>query len=388
MKTTYYFFTLLLLLSFNTAQAQIYSKDTLKFNTAKLKELQIDAEDIPYVRQRIAHYYFEDNVASTIFLSKASFLSNRRWLTNHNFANRKGLVIDARINPYINISSLNWNFFGKNTEAWMAALYFNPDFEVRLFNDDPAVGDVSKPVRTASFRPGAELFLTKVKQFYDPARKYRFAFSFKVNHHSNGQDGEVINTADRLWGKKGFVNTYNGDFSDDLLLAFNVMAFRNSDNENHLYFSKLGYSTTTGITPDLAKYQLYGTDRINLMSSWAWRPTYRTYINGKKRFNETDYHVERSRVEFYASYIVNKMNVGSVYSLQKARFSDRINFHVTGHWRVPGFTAAGLFVEAGYYGQDTYNIYLQQSAWFAKLGISFGLFKYTQSSVFENALKK
>ena len=264
MKTIFYF--LILLLSFNTAQAQIYGKDTLSFDTARLQKLQLKAKDIPYVKQRIAHYYFEDDVTSTIFLSKASFLSNRRWLTNHHFPNRKGLVIDARINPYINISSLNWNV-GRGIEAWMASLYFNPDFEVRLFNDDPAIGDVSKPVRTASFRPGAELFLTKVRQFYNPDRKYRFAFSFKANHHSNGQDGEVINSTDRLWGKKGFVNTYNGDFSDDLLLTFNIMAFRNSLNQNHLYFSKLGYSTTTGTSPDLAKYKLYGTNRINLMSS-------------------------------------------------------------------------------------------------------------------------
>ncbi|TKC03122.1 hypothetical protein [Pedobacter cryotolerans] len=356
------------------------SFDIESCDPAKLRTLKLDAADTPFVRQRIAHAYFEEDIASTVFLSKASFISNKRWQTKSDFPNRKGLIIDARINPYINISSLNWNF-GKADNAWMTAIYFNPDFEVRLFDDDPAIGDNSKPVRTASFRPGAEIFISKVKQFIDTKRKYRFAYSFKINHHSNGQDGEVFNSEDRLWGKKGFVNTYNGDFSDDLLLAFNAMVFRNSKDQNHLFFLKTGYSTTTGITQQLAQYKLYGTDRLNLMSSWAWRPLYRTIINGKKRYDETGYHVERMRIELYTTYILNPMNVGAIYNLQKAKFTDRINFHVTGHWRVPGFVAAGLFVETGYYGQDTYNIYLQQSAWFAKFGLSFGLFKYKQSPI-------
>lgn len=356
-------------------KAQTYGKPPLVFDKKKLEALKIDAADTPFVKQRLAHSSFDENISATVFLSKSSFFSNKRWNIKSDFSNRKGLIIDARINPYINISSENWNF-GNGDNAWMTALYFNPDFEVRLFDDDRAIGDNSKPVRTASFRPGAELFISRVSQYNKNKRKYRFAFSFKANHHSNGQDGEVINSVDRLWGKKGFVNTYNGDFSDDLLLGFNVMAFRNSLNQNHLLFLKLGYSTTTGITPDLAKHKLYGTDRINLMSSWAWRPNYRTYINKKPKFSETGYHVERTRIEFYASYITNRMNVGPIYNLQKAKFTDRLNFHLTGHWRMPGFTAAGLFLEGGYYGQDTYNIYLQQSAWFTKLGISFGLFKY------------
>lgn len=363
------------------ANAQIYGIKPLILDTAKLN---ISSADVPFVRQRVAHAYFEEDISSTVFLSKASFISNRRWQTKSDFPNRKGSIIDARINPYINISSLNWNF-GRKDSAWMASVYFNPDFEVRLFDDDPSIGDFSKPVRTASFRPGAEVFISRVKQFLDNEHKYRFAYSFKINHHSNGQDGEVFNSADRLWGNKGFVNTYNGDFSDDLLLSFNALVFRNSVSQNHLLFLKFGYSTTTGITPQLAQYELYGTDRLNLMSSWAWRPHYRTYINGHPKFTETSYHVERVRIEFYTSYIVNPMNVGSIYNLQKAKFTDRINFHVTGHYRIPGFVAAGLFLEIGYYGQDTYNIYLQQSAWFAKFGLSFGLFKYDNE--LENIIK-
>ncbi|MEE1945310.1 hypothetical protein VRU48_09335 [Pedobacter sp. KR3-3] len=340
------------------------------YDFVKAKALKKErAYDTVYINKLKANAYFNEEISSTVFLSKASFYVNKRWMTKADIPDRYPYVLDAIVSPYFRISSDRWNI-GWGEGNLMLSLYFNPDFEVRIFENQASLGDASHPVRTASFRPGGELFV----RYNNPnsLRKTHFAFSLKGNHHSDGQDGEEFNSVDRPWGKKGYANTYNGDFSDDFLLGFNAMAFRRTTNHN--LFAKLGFSTSTGTSEGLKTYKVYGTRRINLLSSWAWIPNYEMSIKGAKL---DTFKIEKTRVEFYVSYITNRMNVGSIYNLQRAKFSDRINFHATLHFRIRGFSAAGLFLEGGYYGQDLYNIYYQQSSWFAKLGISFGLFKYS-----------
>ncbi|QDW26429.1 hypothetical protein FFJ24_017040 [Pedobacter sp. KBS0701] len=354
--------------------------DTIMVNSVPYAELP---KQIKYfVDRNRNNFSFNEDISSSVFLSKASFAANKRWMTKSDFSDRKSLILDAKISPYINISPFNWTInLNKEKESYlMFALYFNPEFEVRIFNNDKSVGDSSLPVRTASSRPGGELFITH-SALYKKDRSHNFGFSVKGYHHSNGQDGEEFNSTDKAWGKKGYFNTYNGNFSDDFVVEFNgIMFLKNASNTLNQYL-KFGYGQSSGLAPGMKKYNIYGTNRLNLFYTYKWSTKYgRNIVDHENRnvYNVTDenYPVEKLRIEFFASFITNSMNVGPIYNLSKATFRDRINFHSTLHYRIRGFSAAGLFVEGGYYGQDTYNAYFQRSAWFAKAGLSFGLFTY------------
>jgi hypothetical protein len=369
----------------NKAIAQDGPKyDTIKVNSIPYSKLP---KHIKYIVDRNrSNFSFNEDIASSIFLSKASFFANKRWMSKSDFSDRKSLVLDAKISPYINISPFNWTInLNKEKESYlMFALYFNPEFEVRIFNNDKSVGDSSLPVRTASSRPGGELFISH-SALYKKGRNQNFGFSVKGYHHSNGQDGEEFNTTDKPWGKKGYFNTYNGNFSDDFVVEVNGIMFQKNTSNTVNRYLKFGYSKSTGSAEGMKKYNVYGTNRFNLLYTYKWSPNYKRNIvdhKNKKVYNITDksYPVERLRVEFFASLITNTMNVGPINNLSKATFSDRINFHSTLHFRLPGFNAAGLFFEGGYYGQDTYNAYFQRSAWFAKTGLSFGLFTYPKQA--------
>lgn len=369
----------------NKSIAQTKS-DTIRLDSIPYAELP---KQIKYVVNRNRNNFsFNEDIASSIFLSKASFFANKRWTTKSDFSDRKSLVLDAKISPYINISPFNWTInLNKEKESYfMFALYFNPEFEVRIFNNDKSVGDSSLPVRTASSRPGGELFISH-SALYNRDRKENFGFSVKGYHHSNGQDGEEFNSTDKAWGKKGYFNTYNGNFSDDFVVEMNGIMFRRNGDSTINQYLKLGYSKSSGLAEGMKKYNIYGTNRLNLLYTYKWSPKFRRNIVDRKKNGDTTvynitryYPVERLRVEFFASLITNTMNIGPINNLSKATFAYRINFHSTLHVRLPGFSAAGVFLEGGYYGQDTYNAYFQRSAWFAKAGLSFGLFTYPKQA--------
>lgn len=338
------------------------------------------------VTERMEQAAFTEDIHQSVFLSKASPLINKRWMTKSDFSDRRPFVLDAFINPYISISGNRWTLPSKKDKFWIFALFLNPNFEVRIFNDDRSVGDFSKPVRTPSYRPGAELFFTK-SSWYKKGYNKNYALSLKGYHHSNGQDGIPINPIDRPWGKKGFYNTYNGDFSDDFVMELNGLSFRKNSNSTNYWVTKFGGSTSTGISKYMKDYNLYGTQRANLLLSYKRAKQLFFTISDKQKDKKRTIDtisggniIEKFRVEFFLSYILNKMNVGLIENLSPAGFSDRINCHVTFHWRIPGYAEAGLFTEVGYYGQDPYNVFFQRSAFFYKMGISFGSFLYPKKT--------
>lgn len=379
--------TLLIAIFFisNKSMAQTRSDyDTVKVNSVPYAKLP---GDIKYLVDRNRNNFsFNEDIASAVFLSKASFAANKRWMTKNDFSDRKSLILDAKISPYINISPFNWtiNLNKEKRNYLLLALYFNPEFEVRIFNNDKSVGDSSLPVRTASSRPGGELFISH-SALYNKDKNRNFGFSVKGYHHSNGQDGEEFNSTDKAWGKRGYFNTYNGNFSDDFVVEFSGIMFNKNTANTINQYLKFGYGQSSGLAPGMKKYKIYGTNKLNLFYTYKWSPKYsRNIVDHKNRkvykITEENYAVEKLRIEFFASFITNQMNVGPIYNLSGATFQDRINFHSTLHYRLPGFSAAGLFVEGGYYGQDTYNAYFQRSAWFAKAGLSFGLFTYPKQA--------
>lgn len=356
------------------------------------------------VTKRRAQAAFTEDIQESVFLSKASPFVNKQWMTKSDFSDKRPFVLDAYINPYISISGNRWTLPARKNKYLIFALFLNPNFEVRIFNDDRSVGDFSKPVRTPSYRPGAELFFAH-SDWYKKGDRKNYALSVKGYHHSNGQDGIAVNPIDRPWGKKGYYNTYNGDFSDDFVVELNGLSFWTNDKGKARCFAKLGGSTSTGVSKYMSDYKLYGTQRANFsfaykrVNNFAFTISDEQKLSARNRirylFNQKSKQIkehvvvdtiskgniiERFRVEFFASFVLNKMNTGPIDNLSPATFADRINCHLTLHWRIPGYSEAGLFAEAGYYGHDPYNVFFQRSALFYKMGVSFGNFLYTKKT--------
>jgi hypothetical protein len=366
--------------------AQEDEYDTIRLSKINYQKLNADVKWL--IDRRRNNLSFAESATNSVFLSKVSPFLNQRWMTKDDFSSRKPLILDAKISPYISIA--NWTMGNKKTKNYfLFGLHLNPEFEVRIFKNDIQKGDTSLPVRTGSSRPGAELFFTH-NSIYKKERPTNFAFSLKAYHHSNGQDGEEFNSVDQKWGKRGYFNTYNGNFSDDFVLEVNGMVFSKADQGKKEQFLKAGLTFSTGLSKWMKTYDVYGRKRVNLLYSRTFS-TFRNRIikdnvirdgdTKKKMYEISDYYlVERFRFEFYSSFITSKMNVGPIYQLSKASLSDRINVHATLHYRIPGFTSAALFGELGYYGQDTYNGYFERSSFFAKIGLSFGLLKYPKNA--------
>jgi hypothetical protein len=368
------------------ALAQEQQYDSVQLKAIKYSKLNEDVKWL--IDRRRNNLGFNESVGNSVFLSKVSPFLNQRWMTKSDFSSRKPLILDAKISPYVSVAS--WTMGSVKSKRYMLfAFYLNPEFEVRIFKNDYPKGDSSLPVRTATSRPGGELFFT-FNSLYQKGRPRNIAFSVKAFHHSNGQDGEEFNSIDRKWGKRGYFNTYNGNFSDDFVIEGNAMLFNTHDFGKREQFLKFGMTFSTDLSDWMRYYNVYGRRRINFLYSKTWSTSRRRTITDNviregdakpKVYITSNYFlIEKFRFEFFSSFITSKMNVGPVYNLSKASLSDRINVHATLHYRIPGFSAAAFFGEVGYYGQDTYNGYFQRSSFFAKGGISFGLFKYPKQA--------
>ena len=219
-------------------------------------------------------------------------------------------------------------------------------------------------------------------------------------HHSNGQDGTHF-LPDGYW------NRYNGDFSDFVIYEFiygglkigrpkndkEVKAMlgnstRTSAAYNYYWKGSFQLSPKSSLEPDMNQYHLYGQYRTNGEIGFIWAPYYQDYVLSRDKKVKTIINgpVRKEIFRLYANltYIWDgDFNTGSIYNLQRVKLYDitkRLNLSVTFSARVPGTSFAGLFVQGGYYGQDPYNVYFQQSVLFIRAGISMGFFSFDMNN--------
>jgi len=275
-------------------------------------------------------------------------------------------------------------------------MQLHPDVTVRILQNDPAKGDSSSPVRTPSLMPGVTFFITANRFWNRPPEKAKHYFALKIFHHSNGQDG-IHFLPDGYW------NRYNGDFSDFIIYEFIYGGLKQGKPQNDKETKALlGNSTRTSapynyywngsfqlspkssLDPDMTKYHLYGQYRTTGEIGFIWAPYYQDYIVSRDKKIKTPINSPARKEIFrlYANltYIWDyDFNTGSIYNLQPVKMYDitkRLNISVTFSARVPGTSFAGLFLQGGYYGQDPYNVYFQQSVLFIRAGISMGFFSF------------
>lgn len=322
--------------------------------------------------------------------SEVNYTQPRSW-------QKKPYVFDGIFNTPVPIGGKWFRVPGRGIYF---AMQLHPDVTVRILQNDPAKGDSSSPVRTPSFMPGLTFFITSNHFWLKPMYTARHYFAFKISHHSNGQDAPHF-TPDGYW------NRYNGDFSDFIIYEFiygglkaGVVkndrekkaiagnSIRTSAAYNYYWKGSFQLSPKSSLPVDMNTYHLYGKYRTKGEFGFIWAPYYQDYVISRDKKVRTPVNAptrkELFRVYANFTYIWDAdLNTGSIYNLQRAKVYDiskRLNIAVTFSARIPGTSFAGLFLQGGYYGQDPYNVYFQQSVLFLRAGISMGFFSFDMNA--------
>jgi hypothetical protein len=217
-------------------------------------------------------------------------------------------------------------------------------FQVRTWTD------FSAPVRTPSFRLGAQVFY-RLSQRTD---RYTY-LEGQFFHHSNGQDGPVFRP-------NGMVNTETGDFSTNYFqLTYNRGTHQPTRRVGTYYH--LGYrwhAPFLGHSEGLPGR--YGFGRVLGQALLRWFDKTATATRATERFRTT----------LQASYATNPLTDWPLSAAQR-----RLNAELTLFYIPPFSRDAGVFVTGGYYGEDPYNIYFNDCYAFVRLGIAVGFTRYT-----------
>ena len=340
--------------------------------------------------ERAASLEFVKTTATIADIGTASLYSEINYVTPRSWQ-KKPFILDAVMNTPVRIGG-KW-FHIPNRGVYFA-LQLNPDFEVRVLQNDPAKGDSSSPVRTPSFKPGLTFFITCNKLWNTGYGKPKHYFSFKIYHHSNGQDGYHITS-------EGYWNLYNGDFSDDVIYEFayggmNTGIMKSSVGKelmragsgrgtaayNYYWKGLFSLHPPSGVEQVMREYHIYGYYRTSAQIGFIWAPYYQDYVLNRatKTKNAVGIPVRKEIFRIYATidYIWDEgLNTGSIYNLRRVKMYDitkRMNAVVTFSARIPGTPFLGLFAQGGYFASDPYNVYFEESMAFFRAGLSVGYF--------------
>ena len=289
-------------------------------------------------------------------------------------------LLSADVSPHFNIG-------GENTPV---TLQITPRYKVRILWDDLPEGDSSWPVRTPSYMPGASLFIPVSHSPFKRARHYTMApdlensyrdlhyIGLAVFHHSNGQDGNEIQP-------DGKYNTYNGNFSTnfvELSYHFNlrkrlrkVSPFDCPNKEYPVgyfdYFGHIGYEQHFSSAQALRGR--YSRSRINGSFGWIKVDNYRFRVGKLNQQVGQCYRKERYRYQLNISANVDRLDEAH------DDFHKKINVDFGFFKRILGGNTAA-FVMAGYYGNDPYNVYFENSYPFIRAGLALGFFTFTNKT--------
>ncbi len=395
-------------LSFSLAYSQ-NSNNVTNPIAEEVPSFQSGFEDIGLIRFKANHFYHkliqitEPGVVSTL----SDF--------NSNSSNKKSYILHGDIYLPIGMGGYGWNIGNKLIHT----LQFIPQVMVRILRDDEELDDTSLPVRTPSYLPRILWNFTSPGLWKYHDLKWSYYGAFSAFHHSNGQDGNEFNF-------DGSINTYNGNFSQNLAFEFRIGATKaflikskeRPDRNSFKFFSK-SYNSLDSIrqrkesraenksrlinipvayineinhriayewhprglsATALEQFDLYGRNRINYLFSFRKIKKYQSYIFNRNNIEKDDIGEERweesYRVTLKATLIAGRLQTGNINDLSNASFQDRFNLHLSFYWMFKGTENAAAFIRGTYMGSDEYNIYFQDHVWLARIGLAFGFFNH------------
>jgi len=368
-----------------------------------------------------------DFFKNQLLLAEPSLISA---FSSFNNSGKKNYVLNAVTRVPIGLGGRGWTF-GRNDKYWINYVELMPEFQVRIFRDDPSWGDSSLPVRTPSYLPGLS-YIGASKRMWESTdeKPMRHYVGVKAYHHSNGQDGQEI--------LGDTVNLYNGNFGEQIVFQFfwggmitqsdkpvskglNRIAIKNRKAKKHkeqfekneedapnkynygstrwaakrkdnIWYWRAGFEyhpwETWGTNTVFRDYKIYGRHRLQLRGGLIIAPFWKEYAftskdEWRELYGDNEPYRRKELFRFTANleYILdNEYYVGeNVNNLTKANFFDpskRLNLHLTMYWRVPGTPMAALFARTSYIGSDNYNVYFQKSYFEARFGIGLNFFDF------------
>ncbi len=320
----------------------------------------------------------------------------------HNLGfDKKNLVLEADLQFPISIGGKR---FGMNE------IQVIPRFQVRIFANDRSwpygtKGDISLPVRTPSEMPGLAYYHGFRNWWLNDRIPLQF-IGLYVYHHSNGQDGDEIDTTHN--NKR--INLYNGNFSEDVIFEFiagGKINFRGNDiartlrsNQRKLHFQAQGKQIFLRMTNEKELFwklsyeyhpkslsntvfdslRIYGRHRLNIRAGLLFLPKLWELVRDGNKwcslFSSKKY--ERWRFTMNMSYIMDKDYYrGDLNNLEKIKpfnLKRRLNILLSSYMVMGRTGFAAAFAQAGYFGSDNYNIYFNDSFWHFKVGLAFTFF--------------
>jgi hypothetical protein len=242
------------------------------------------------------------------------------------------------------VADINPNVLVLNSAGSRFFVLFSPRVKLRLLNARKA------PVRSPSYMPGLKMY-SRMNGDIDRPQFLSLAYS----HHSNGQDGPTLQDDGRF-------NRGEGKFTTNYYTLDYTRGKRETNSiRSKTQYTSLGLEIHTGLFNLGYSKELenqYGFVRMNV--TWLY-----DLFGGKPK---TDKYSMHHRIHARASYIIDKYEDYSLLDLRK-----RANIGLQYSYQ-PGFTGnVALTLGAGYRGQDDYNIYFEDSYFYASFGILYGV---------------
>jgi hypothetical protein len=247
-------------------------------------------------------------------------------------------------------------------------------------------------------------------------------------HHSNGQDQPLlkdslknpilIKGAPYVYKPAHVVNNYNGDFYTNYIKFgyINIRTQKIDSNERHLYSKFMA-----GITRKLScllnmeesnrltyhyRYERmikWGLDleaHPNLLAEKEWNSQFWSanfalknrygYLRLNGLFDLIDiteskdeingFTTEVRQSELYRLQVRSSVILNSLSELVNYRWYKRVNIDCSFHTRFAYSKNTSIYIRAGFYGQDPYNVYFEDSFGFLELGLSAGNLFYKRKS--------
>jgi len=413
MKT--FLITLILFFIYHSGKAQIQNCPDCYKNPLLTRSPVIDCID-EYgtdmqneIKTQRVHYEFYKTLRKIHEPSTVSSFTN--WTFNNLGYQKKNFILDGDLNIPIAIQLSGK--IGLNT------LHIIPRFKFRIFQNDPdfphsANGDASLPVRTPSAMPGIAYYWAHPNWWTDQEDKHiqNIYLGIYAYHHSNGQDGNELDTI-----LVGEINTYNGNFGEDLVFEFIFGAskkFRSIQNDkwfgteynekvgNYKLGKKLTLKPSTGhelhwrvgyefhpkvvSNPVFDSLDMYGRHRLNISLSYLRLPKFWSFIGDNDEWCSIgpERNYEKWRHTLNISYILdNKYKRGNYLNPEVVSYFNlkrRLNISYTLYYVIGRSRFSALFAQVSYFGTDNYNIYFNNSLTSIRIGVAFGFFDQPHKS--------
>lgn len=232
-----------------------------------------------------------------------------------------------------------------NTSRSRFFFVITPRVMLRLFSE------YHSPVRSPSYMPGASVYTRLNNDDTHP----RF-LSLSYSHHSNGQEGQTLDT-------NGNFNQHDGKFTTNFYTLNYYFGKRNmNDTIAKSHYSFIGLEVHSGLFNLGYSRQLtgkYGFIRTN--GSYF-------YDFMRDKYGLVDHYLTHYRIRFDFTYILDK-----VYNYDIVDWHKRLNISLKYYYQFGFMENVAFTIAGGYRGQDPYNIFFQNSYPYIAVGVASGV---------------